>query len=448
MQNASSNSSTTPAIEKPAASTVQAAAQATETPAAARTATGNRATASTAEPAPAGRIRRTAARATQPVTPRRRKAAPATTPLPAEVRRVSQGDTPPNLGKKALEKFVTGQKVEASQEKQLEAVGAILDNTDRKTVTERGKALRAILEGASPDDRAVIRKALKGKMSKKLRQTLDNPDEELADNWRDGGYPYKNLMRRANYEKQKFALQVELLKLQAWAKETGQRIVILFEGRDAAGKGGTIKRFMEHLNPRGARVVALEKPTDTERGQWYFQRYIEHLPTHGEIVLFDRSWYNRAGVERVMGFCSSEEYQEFMKQAPEFERHLVRSGIHLVKFWFSVSRKEQRRRFREREAHPLKQWKLSPIDKASLDKWEDYTRAKEAMFFETDTADAPWTVIKSDCKKRARLNAMRYILHKLPYSNKSIERIGKLDPLIVGRAHVVYERGERPDALL
>ena len=165
-------------------------------------------------------------------------------------------------------------------------------------------------------------------------------------------------------------------------------------------------------------------------------------------MLFDRSWYNRAGVERVMGFCTTEEYQEFMKQAPEFERHLVRSGIHLVKFWFSVSQKEQRRRFRERAAHPLKQWKLSPIDKASLDKWDEYTRAKEAMFFETDTADSPWTVIKSDCKKRARLNAMRYILHKLPYSNKSIERIGKLDPLIVGRAHVVYERGERPDALL
>ena len=220
--------------------------------------------------------------------------------------------------------------------------------------------------------------------------------EELADDWRDGAYPYKNLMRRATYEKEKFRLQVELLKLQAWAKETGQRIVILFEGRDAAGKGGTIKRFMEHLNPRGARVVALEKPTDTERGQWYFQRYIEHLPTHGEIVLFDRSWYNRAGMERVMGFCTTEEYQEFMKQAPEFERHLVRSGIHLVKFWFSVSQKEQRHHFREREAHPLKQWKLSPIDKASLDKWDDYTRAKEAMFFETDTADSPWTVIKSD----------------------------------------------------
>jgi len=250
-------------------------------------------------------------------------------------------------------------------------------------------------------------------------------------------------MSRKNYEAQKYLLQVELLKLQAWVKETGQRVVILFEGRDAAGKGGTIKRFMEHLNPRGARVVALEKPTETERGQWYFQRYVEHLPTAGEIVMFDRSWYNRAGVERVMGFCTPAEYEEFMRQCPDFERHLVRSGIHLIKFWFSVSRAEQRRRFKEREAHPLKQWKLSPIDMASLDKWSDYTKAKEAMFFETDTADAPWTVIKSDCKKRARLNAMRYVLHKLPYSNKDVGHIKALDPLLVGRAHVVYERGER-----
>jgi polyphosphate kinase 2 len=194
--------------------------------------------------------------------------------------------------------------------------------------------------------------------------------------------------------------------------------------------------------------VALEKPSEVERGQWYFQRYIEHLPTRGEIVLFDRSWYNRAGVERVMGFCTNEEYLEFMRQAPEFERNLARSGLHLIKFWFSVSRKEQRRRFKERKSHPLKQWKLSPVDLASLDKWDEYTKAKEAMFFYTDTADAPWTVIKSDCKKRARLNAMRYVLHKLPYSNKDIDRIGPLDPLLVGRAHVVYERGEHREPIL
>jgi polyphosphate kinase 2 len=189
-------------------------------------------------------------------------------------------------------------------------------------------------------------------------------------------------------------------------------------------------------------VVALEKPSDVERGQWYFQRYAQHLPTRGEIVMFDRSWYNRAGVERVMGFCSNEEYLEFMRQAPEFERHLVRSGVHVFKFWFSVSREEQRRRFKERKSHPLKQWKLSPIDLASLDKWDEYTRAKEGVFFHTDTPDAPWTVIKSDCKKRARLNAMRYVLHQLPYSNKDLETIGALDPLIVGRANLVHEKGE------
>ncbi len=307
--------------------------------------------------------------------------------------------------------------------------------------------MNALLQGTSPDDLNLIRRRLK-----EHRRLVDpaplNQDLELADNWREGGYPYRNLMTRKAYERQKYRLQVELLKLQNWVKKEGQKVVILFEGRDAAGKGGTIKRLMEHLNPRGARVVALEKPTIEERGQWYFQRYVEHLPTAGEIVLFDRSWYNRAGVERVMGFCSTDEYVEFMRQAPEFERNLVRSGIHLVKFWFSVSREEQRRRFKERKVHPLKQWKLSPVDLASRDKWDDYTKAKEAMFFYTDTADAPWTVIKSDCKKRARLNAMRYLLHKLPYANKNLEYIGPLDPLLVGRAHVVYERGERTHPLL
>lgn len=267
-------------------------------------------------------------------------------------------------------------------------------------------------------------------------------DTELADGWQDGVYPYKNLMSRKNYEFQKYNIQVELLKLQAWIKETGNRIVILFEGRDAAGKGGTIKRMMEHLNPRGARVVALQKPTQQEVGQWYFQRYVKHLPTNGEIVLFDRSWYNRAGVERVMGFCTKEEYSEFMRQAPEFERNLVRSGIILFKFWFSVSKEEQRRRFKDRKTHPLKQWKLSPVDKASLDKWEQYTDAKEKMFFHTDTSDAPWTVVKSNCKKRARLNAMRYVLHKIPYSNKDVNMIGKVDPLIVGRSNMIFEKGE------
>ena len=316
------------------------------------------------------------------------------------------------------------------------AIASILENTEDKL-----EAMQILLSRSSKDEIAAIQRMLEQTEAAQGKSKV-SPDDELAPNWRKGGYPYKNLMSRRNYEKQKYLLQVELLKLQAWAKETGERVVIVFEGRDAAGKGGSIKRFMEHLNPRGARVVALEKPTDEERGQWYFQRYVRNLPTHGEIVLFDRSWYNRAGVERVMGFCSEEEYREFMLQAPQFESMLTRSGVHLIKFWFSVSREEQRRRFKERELHPLKQWKLSPIDKASLDKWDDYTRAKEAMFFETDTIDAPWTVIKSDCKKRARLNAMRYVLNKVPYANKDMDNIGMPDPLIVGRANALYEKGE------
>ena len=362
----------------------------------------------------------------------------------ARPRRVSLGDVGGSTQPARIRHNTVTEAVAAAEAATLAAVRDVMAQPG----TEVGKAasLRAILEGASPDDARAIRELLQGdRLKTRQRKSAEvSPDEELGADWRSGAYPYKNLMSRQNYEAQKYLLQVELLKLQAWAKETGQRIVILFEGRDAAGKGGTIRRFMEHLNPRGARVVALEKPTEVERGQWYFQRYVQHLPTAGEIVLFDRSWYNRAGVERVMGFCSDDEYQEFMRQAPQFERQLVRSGVHLIKFWFSVSRKEQRRRFKEREAHPLKQWKLSPIDLASLDKWDSYTTAKEAMFFETDTADAPWTVIKSDCKKRARLNAMRYVLQKLPYANKKADNIGTLDNLLVGRAHVVYERGERP----
>ncbi len=264
------------------------------------------------------------------------------------------------------------------------------------------------------------------------------------DIFKHGNYPYKKMMGRAEYEKKKQELQIELLKMQNWVKETGQRIIILFEGRDAAGKGGTIKRIMEHLNPRGAHVVALEKPTERESTQWYFQRYIKHFPAAGEIVLFDRSWYNRAGVEKVMGFCSPAEYLEFMRQTPELERMLVRSGINLFKLWFSVSRAEQFRRFQRRREDPLKQWKLSPIDLASLDKWDDYTEAKEAMFFYTDTADAPWTVIKSDDKKRARINAMRYILYNLDYPNKDHRVVVEPDPLIVGSAKEIFEKDEHP----
>lgn len=245
-------------------------------------------------------------------------------------------------------------------------------------------------------------------------------------------YPYRTRLRRTEYEKIKLELQIELLKVQNWVKETGQKIVILFEGRDAAGKGGTIKRYMEHLNPRGARVVALEKPSERERTQWYFQRYIEHLPASGEIVFFDRSWYNRAGVERVMGFCNPDEYLEFMRQTPQLERMLVNSGIHLFKFWFSVSREEQLRRFISRRDDPLKHWKLSPIDIQSLDKWDDYTAAKQAMFFHTNTGDAPWVVVKSDDKKRARLNCIRHFLASLDYPDKDPRVAHNADPLIVG----------------
>jgi len=253
-----------------------------------------------------------------------------------------------------------------------------------------------------------------------------------------GEYPYKTRVRNEEYERHKAELQIELLKAQEWIKTTGQQVVMLFEGRDAAGKGGTIRRFMEHLNPRAARVVALEKPSDKERTQWYFQRYIQHLPAGGEIVMFDRSWYNRAGVERVMGFCSPNDYLEFMRQTPELERMLVRSGIMLFKYWFSVTREEQLRRFKSRENEPLKKWKLSPIEKASLDKWDDYTEAKEAMFFHTDTADAPWTIVKSDDKKRARLNCMKHLLSQLDYPEKDKKIVGQPDPLIVGSsAHVI-----------
>jgi polyphosphate kinase 2 len=254
-----------------------------------------------------------------------------------------------------------------------------------------------------------------------------------------GSYPYSKQVGVKAYEAEKAKLQAELLKVQLWAQETGQKFVILFEGRDAAGKGGTIKRYTEHLNPRFARVVALNKPSEQEKGQWFFQRYIGHLPTSGEMVFYDRSWYNRAGVERVMGFCSPTEYLEFMRQAPDVERMLVRSGIRLYKYWFSVTQDEQRCRFQSRETDPLKRWKLSPIDMASLDKWDDYTEAKEAMFFYTDTADAPWIIIKSNDKKRARLNCMRHFLNSLDYPGKDLAVVQPPDPLIVGRAsHVVH----------
>ena len=259
------------------------------------------------------------------------------------------------------------------------------------------------------------------------------PDGSAVDTWRDG-YPYESLLDRGDYEHQKYLLQVELLKFQYWSQDTGAKHVIVFEGRDAAGKGSTIKRFNEHLNPRAARVVALSAPSNTERGQWYFQRYVEHLPTAGEIVMFDRSWYNRAGVERVMGFCTDQEYETFMTQAPQFERMLVDSGISLTKFWFSVTQDEQRTRFALRQLDPVRQWKLSPMDLESLDRWDAYTAAKEAMLLRTDKKYAPWTTVKSNDKKRARINALRAFLNQFDYEGKDSSVVFSPDPLIIGRA--------------
>lgn len=347
-----------------------------------------------------------------------------------------RGDIPGAKTARGIEKYVVDNAIESAQSAKVNAVRDIIGKTPPYDVDTLAKVLRAVMNGTSTDDASVLRNAL-------LREPVSGegsraqPDDRLAPNWRDGVYPYKNLMSRKNYEKEKYKLQVELLKLQSWVRKQGKKLVILFEGRDAAGKGGTIKRFMEHLNPRGARVVALEKPNEVERGQWYFQRYVEHLPTSGEIVMFDRSWYNRAGVERVMGFCTDAEYNDFMHQAPEFERSLIHSGIYLIKLWFSVSQPEQQRRFEARKVHPLKQWKLSPIDMASLDKWDEYTRAKEAMFYSTDFPESPWIVVKSDCKKRARLNTMRYVLHRMDYTDKDEKKIGMVDPLLVGRASAV-----------
>jgi polyphosphate kinase 2 len=311
----------------------------------------------------------------QPAEGRKPKARKAKPRVRKGIRRVAQGDISPRLTRTAIAEFAVDEAVDAATESKAYAMRDILSRAAKDDPAGLVESFDAILAGAAPDDIVALRRLLSRHEEEALRSRRAEADGELSDDWREGGYPYKHLMSRRSYERKKYELQVELRKLQAWVKETGQRVVILFEGRDAAGKGGTIKRFMEHLNPRGARVVALEKPSEVERGQWYFQRYVEHLPTRGEIVMFDRSWYNRAGVERVMGFCTDDEYLEFIRQAPEFERNLVRSGLHLIKFWFSVTRKEQRRRFKERKSHPLTQWKLSPVDLASLDKWDEYTKA-------------------------------------------------------------------------
>ncbi|WP_308168662.1 polyphosphate kinase 2 [Nonomuraea sp. NEAU-A123] len=263
-------------------------------------------------------------------------------------------------------------------------------------------------------------------------------DGRPIETWREH-YPYQSRMDRAEYERIKRSLQIELVKLQYWIKDSGVRLVILFEGRDAAGKGGTIKRFREHLNPRGSTVVALDKPGERESSQWYFQRYIAHLPAAGEMVFFDRSWYNRAGVERVMGFCSAPEYLQFLRQAPMFEQMLVEDGVHLIKLWFSVSRGEQLTRFIIRSIDPVRRWKLSRMDLASRQKWDEYTDAKEDMFLHTDTDYAPWTVIKSNDKKRARIAAIRHVLSQFDYDDKDHDVVGVPDPLVVRAAADVLD---------
>jgi len=298
-------------------------------------------------------------------------------------------------------------------------------------MTEGRQAHAGHSDADRPDGKSVVPPGVWVDDSDEDDPVLRNADGSQVDTWREE-YPYTERMTREEYDHLKRVLQVELLKLQYWVEDSGSRIVVVFEGRDAAGKGSTIKRFMEHLNPRTARVVALTIPTPRERGQWYFQRYIEHLPTAGEIVFFDRSWYNRAGVEKVMGFCTHEQHEAFLQQVPEYERLLVQEGISLTKFWFSVTPGEQHTRFAIRQIDPVRQWKLSPTDIALLGKWDDYTAAKVTMFQRTDTTEAPWTVIKSNDKKRARLAAMRSLLAGIDYDRKDPEIVGHPDPLIVG----------------
>jgi polyphosphate kinase len=312
----------------------------------------------------------------------------------------------------------------------------------RRGPRKRARDDRAGGEADEVLDRLAEQLDLRIRHSENGKATLVKPDGTKVRTWRED-YPYDKRLRRKQYEKLKRSLQIELLKMQRSIRQRENRLIILFEGRDAAGKGGTIKRFTENLNPRGANVVALEKPTERERTEWYLQRYISHLPAAGEIAMFDRSWYNRAGVERVMGFCTPDQVNEFLREAPEFERMLARNGIILVKFWFSVSRTEQLRRFVRRQVDPVKRWKLSPVDLASLDKWDDYTEAKEDMFFYTDLPDAPWTVVKSNDKKRARLEAMRFVLSRVAYQDKNELVVGHPDPLIVGPAPILHEKGER-----
>jgi polyphosphate kinase 2 len=275
--------------------------------------------------------------------------------------------------------------------------------------------------------------------------TEDLPKDIEKAAFQSGGFAYDKKMKRKRYDREILALQIQLLKMQSWVRETGERIVIVFEGRDGAGKGGNIARFTQHLNPRFARVVALSKPTDAERGQWYFQRYANHMPTRGEIVFFDRSWYNRAGVERVMGFADDEAVKRFLAEAPVFEKLLVDEGIRLIKFFLTIGEEMQIVRLHKRYYDPLKQWKLSPIDYEAPARWNAYSAAFEAMLAATDTAHAPWTVIRANDKLRARLATLRFVLRSLPFPGHDEADIGKIDPAIVQHARQFLAVGGEPE---
>ncbi|MCF6322459.1 MAG: polyphosphate kinase 2 [Rhizobiaceae bacterium] len=272
---------------------------------------------------------------------------------------------------------------------------------------------------------------------------LDNP--KLPDWIKDGamtsgGYPHKKRLKRGEYEETLEDLQKELVKALAWMRESDERVMIIFEGRDAAGKGGTIGRFRQYLNPRHARTVALSKPSDVERGQWYYQRYVDHFPTSGELVMFDRSWYNRAGVEPVMGFCSEEQHKKFLHDTPGFEKMITDEGIHLFKFWLNVGREMQLQRFHERRHSELKMWKLSPIDIKALSKWDEYTAARDSMLENTHTQHAPWTIVRTNDKRRGRINAIRKVLLTLDYEDKDASRIGSLDSEITGEGAQFFNK--------
>ncbi len=316
----------------------------------------------------------------------------------------------------------------SKDKKKAKAVDDQIPNTGQADEPEKAAESFEPVNGQPEEDAAVEGEKLSKKQAKALKKEakktrkLAKAEQEAAQNGHAASTPEKKLSTK-KYEKELGRLEIELVKLQEWVKTRGLKVVVVFEGRDAAGKGGTIKRITECLNPRICRVVALGTPTEREKTQWYYQRYIPHLPAAGEIVLFDRSWYNRAGVERVMGFCTEDEYQEFLRSCPEFEKMLIRSGIILIKYWFSVSDEEQERRFQARIKDPTKRWKLSPMDLQSRSRWVEYSRAKDTMFAYTDTKQSPWNVVNSDDKKRARLNVICHLLSKIPYEDLTPEKI-------------------------